>query len=307
MKHIEPSRELKQNHAELQQRVEERTAELVKANDQLSREIEERKRIEGALRESEEKYRSIMEAMNDPVYICSNDYRVTYMNPAMINRIGTYDIEGIPCYKMHGLDEKCRWCVHDKIQKGEHSVTELISPKDGCVYHVSHSPLFHANKSISKMTIFRNITEYKHAEQALRESEERYRTLTEYIADGVTLVQNGKFLFVNNSFVSMFGHTNANQILGKKAVDLISSGFDQGIKEIYGKLELGLSGEKVFRAPCITREGREFWVEGHHNIIKWKGMSAILTTIRDITERRLREIAIQEETERLRNENIRLR
>ncbi|MBW1835224.1 MAG: PAS domain-containing protein, partial [Deltaproteobacteria bacterium] len=79
--------------------MEERTAELVKANDQLSREIEERKRIEGALRESEEKYRSIMEAMNDPVYICSNDYRVTYMNPAMINRIGTYDIEGIPCYK----------------------------------------------------------------------------------------------------------------------------------------------------------------------------------------------------------------
>ena len=189
MKYIEASRELKKNHAALQQRVEERTAESVKANDQLSREIEERKRIE----------------------------------------------------------------------------------------------------------------------EALRESEERYRTLTEHVADGVTLVQNGKFLFVNNAFVSMFGHTNAKPILGKRAVDLISSGFDQGIKEIYGKLESGMSGAKFFRAPCITREGREFWVEGHHNIIKWKGMSAILTTIRDITERRLREIAIQEETERLRNENIRLR
>jgi len=308
VKHIEASKDSKKTHAGLEQRLEERTAASVKANDQLSREIEERKRIEEALRESEEKYHSMMEAMNDPVYICSHDYRVTYMNPAMINRLGTSDTEGIPCYKlMHGLDEKCRWCVHDKIQKGEHSVTDLISPKDGCVYHVSHSPVFHADKSISKMTIFRNITEYKHAEQALRESEERYRTLTEYVADGVTLVQNGKFLFVNNAFVSMFSHTNANQILGKRAVDLISSGFDQGIKEIYGKLELGLSGEKVFRATCITREGREFWVEGHHNIIKWKGMSAILTTIRDITERRLREIAIQEETERLRNENIRLR
>ena len=308
MKHIEASRELKKTHAELEQRVEERTAESVKANDQLGREIKERKRAEEALRESEEKYRSMMEAMNDPVYICSNDYRVTYMNPAMINRIGTSDIKGIPCYKlMHGLDKKCQWCVHDKIQKGKHSVTDLISPKDGRVYHVSHSPVFHTDKSISKMTIFRDITEYKHAEQALSESEERYRILTEYVANGVTLVQNEKFLFVNNAFVSMFGHTNANQILGKRAVDLISSGFDQGIKEIYGKLELGLSGKKIFRAPCITRKGREFWVEGHHNIIKWKGMPAILTTIRDITERRLQEIAIQEETERLRNENIRLR
>ncbi len=279
-----------------------------KANNRLKREIEERRRAEEALRESEEKYRSMMEAMNDPVYICSNDYRVTYMNPAMINRIGTSDIEGIPCYKlMHGLDEKCHWCVHDKIQKGEHSVTDLISPKDGRIYHVSHSPVFHADNSISKMTIFRDITEYKHAEQALSESEERYRTLTEHIADGVTLVQNEKFLFVNNSFASMFGYTNASHIVGKRAVDLISSGFDQGIKRIYSGLESGLSCEKIFRAPCITLKGREFWVEGLHNIIKWKGMPAILTTVRDITERRLQEIAIQEETERLRNENIRLR
>ncbi len=308
MKHIEASRELKKTHAELQQRVEERTAESVKANDQLSREIEKRKRAEEALRESEEKYRSMMEAMNDPVYICSNDYRVTYMNPAMINRIGTSDIEGIPCYKlMHGLDEKCQWCVHDKIQKGEHSITELVSPKDGRVYHVSHSPIFHTDKSISKMTIFRDITEYKLTVQALRESEERYRTLTEHVVDGVTLVQDGEFLFVNDAFVSMLGYTDASEIVGKRAVDLISCGFDLGIKEIYGKLELGLSDEKIFRAPCITREGREFWVEGHHNIIKWKGMPAVLTTIRDITERRLQEIAIQEETERLRNENIRLR
>ena len=308
MKHIEASRELKKTHAELQQRVEERTAESVKASDQLSREIEKRKRAEEALRESEEKYRSMMEAMNDPVYICSNDYRVTYMNPVMINRIGTSDIKGIPCYKlMHGLDEKCQWCVHDKIQKGEHSITELVSPKDGRVYHVSHSPIFHTDKSISKMTIFRDITEYKLTVRALRESEERYRTLTEYVVDGVTLVQDGEFLFVNDAFVSMLGYTDASEIVGKRAVDLISCGFDQGIKEIYSKLELGLSDEKIFRAPCITREGREFWVEGHHNIIKWKGIPAILTTIRDITERRLQEIAIQEETERLRNENIRLR
>jgi len=308
VKDIEVSKDSKKSHAEPEQRSEERTAESDKANDRLRREIEERKRAEEALRESEEKYRSMMEAMNDPVYICSNDYRVTYMNPAMINRIGTSDIEGIPCYKViHGLDEKCPWCVHDKIQKGEHSITELVSPKDDRVYHVSHSPVFHTNNSISKMTIFRDITEYKRTEQALRESEERYRTLTEHVADGVTLVQNGEFLFVNGAFVSMLGYIDASEVVGKRAVDLISCGFDQSVKEIYGKLELGLSGEKIFKAPCITREGREFWVEGHHNIIKWKGMPAILTTIRDITERRLQEIAIQEETERLRNENIRLR
>jgi len=176
VKYIEPSMELKKTHAELKQRVEERTTEAVKANELLRREIEKRKRAEEALRESEEKYRSMMEAMNDPVYICSNDYRVIYMNPAMIRWIGTSDIEGIPCYKLiHGLDEKCQQCVHDKIQKGEHSVTDLISPKDGRVYHISHSPVFHTDKSVSKMTIFRDITERRLQEFAIPEDTERLR------------------------------------------------------------------------------------------------------------------------------------
>jgi len=66
-----------------------------------------RKRAEEALQESEEKYRSMMEAMKDPVYICSQDYRVEYMNPAMIRRTGR-DATGEHCFKaLHDLEEKC--------------------------------------------------------------------------------------------------------------------------------------------------------------------------------------------------------
>jgi PAS domain S-box-containing protein len=85
----------------------------------VGRDITKRKLAEEALRESEEKYRSMMEAMNDPVYICSQDFRVTYMNPVMIQRTGR-DATGEPCYKViHELDEKCPWCVHERIQQGE--------------------------------------------------------------------------------------------------------------------------------------------------------------------------------------------
>ncbi len=73
MKYTEPSMKLKKTYADLKQRVEERTAEAVKAKELLRREIEKRKRAEEALRESEEKYCSMMKAMNDPVYICSRD------------------------------------------------------------------------------------------------------------------------------------------------------------------------------------------------------------------------------------------
>jgi len=126
------------------------------------------KQSEEALRESEEKYRSMMEGMKDPVYICSPDYRVSYMNPAMIRRTGA-NLTEEPCYKViHEREEKCPWCVHEKIQRGDHTETTVISPKDGRYYHVSHSPIFHADGSISKMTIFTDITELKRAEEALQ-------------------------------------------------------------------------------------------------------------------------------------------
>ncbi len=131
-----------------------------------------RRRAEYALRESEEKYRSMMEAMRDPVYICSPGFRVTFMNPAMIRRTG-YNAVGDRCYKaLHDRESACPWCLHWKTQKGEYSESEICSPKDGRFYHVSNSPIFHSNGTISKMTIFRDITEIRRIEEELRHSKE---------------------------------------------------------------------------------------------------------------------------------------
>ena len=102
--------ELQKAHDTLEVRVEERTAEL-------KNEIEEHKQAELRLKESEEKYRSMMESMNDPAYICSPDFHVEYMNPAMVKRTGR-DATGEPCYKaINELDEKCPWCVSIKCKK----------------------------------------------------------------------------------------------------------------------------------------------------------------------------------------------
>jgi len=273
----------------------------------LEKEAAELKRAEQALKESEEKYRSIMEAINDPVYICSPDYRVAYMNPVMVKRIGR-NAKGEPCYKMiHERSEKCPWCVHDKIQKGEICQTELVSPRDGRFYHVSHSPIFHTGGSISKMTILRDLTNLKETQETLLADEELYRTLAEHGADGVTLVQEGRLVVVNHAFSSMFGYESPKQIIGKKIDHLIPDGFDQGVKEIYRSFESRNSGEKTFQEACRKDDGEQFWVEGHHVLTKWKGKPAIITTIRDITESRLQDIASQDEVEHLQGERTTLR
>ena len=136
-----------------------------------AQDITDHKRSEEALRESEEKYRSMMESMKDPIYICSPDFRVEYMNPAMIRRTGR-DATGENCFKaLHDLDEKCPRCMHDKAQQGEYFESEIVSPKDNRSYHVSESPIAHEDGSISKMTVFRDTTDLRTLETQLQQAQ----------------------------------------------------------------------------------------------------------------------------------------
>jgi PAS domain S-box-containing protein len=133
--------------------------------------ITERIRAEELLKESEEKYRSMMEAMEDAAYICSSDYTIEYMNPAMIKRTG-YDATGEPCHKaIHGLDEKCPWCIFEKVNTGESINYEIVSPKDDKNFHISNSRIVHTDGSISKLSVFRDLTEFKKMEKQFRQAQ----------------------------------------------------------------------------------------------------------------------------------------
>jgi len=133
----------------------------------LNKEIKAREKVEKTLYESEEKYRSMMEAMKDSVYICSSELCIEYMNPAMIDRVGR-DATGEICHKsIYNENKKCSWCVLDQIEKKEHVEYEGIDPKDNRYYSVSNSPVSHSDGTVSKLTICRDITERKEAENRL--------------------------------------------------------------------------------------------------------------------------------------------
>ena len=139
--------------------------------DSIMLDITEQKFAKDALQESEEKYRSMMESMKDPIYICSQDYRVEYMNPSMIQRTG-HDATGEKCFKaLHDLDEKCPWCMHDEAQQPEYCEDDIVSPKDNRSYHVSSSPIAHGDGTISKMTVLRDTTDLKKLETQLQQAQ----------------------------------------------------------------------------------------------------------------------------------------
>jgi PAS domain S-box-containing protein len=128
-----------------------------------------------ALKEREARYRAIVEAFDGLIYICSEDYRVEFMNHRYIERTG-YDAVGELCYHaLHGLDSICPWCVNERVFKGEIVRWEVLSPKDGRWYYIVNSPIYHSDGSLSKQAMVLDITERKMMEEALKESSEKIK------------------------------------------------------------------------------------------------------------------------------------
>ena len=129
------------------------------------------KNNERALLESEEKYRTMMEAQEDPTYICSSDYRLSYMNPAMLKWIGR-DCVGEKCYEaLWNEPRACPWCSHKEVLLGEKVAYELKSPLSEQTYHVVSAPVYHADGAISNLTSYRDVSEIKQLNIRLQQSQ----------------------------------------------------------------------------------------------------------------------------------------
>ncbi|MBW2143638.1 MAG: sigma 54-interacting transcriptional regulator, partial [Deltaproteobacteria bacterium] len=121
------------------------------------------------------------------------------------------------------------------------------------------------------------------------------------------VVQDGELKFVNNAFVSLFGSDSTEGVVGRSLEVLSCPDLQKYFEKEGEALIKGDLSESIFVAYCSTGDGRAFWVEAREKKITWEGKPAILATLRDVTESRLREIAIEEEKEDLFRENITLR
>ncbi len=218
-------RKNREHQEHLEEKVERRTEALKKTSD--------------ALRESEEKYRSMMEAMPDPVYICSSERRITFMNQQMIKRTG-YDACGEYCYNaIYGFDTPCSWCIMDSVQNGDCCDQEVVDPGTGHYYHVSNSPIFHGDDSISKITISVDITHIKQAEEALRQ----YENIVDTSKDHMAFIDNNYvYQAVNNMYVKAHEKPRKD-ILGHSVKELLGDDVFNNLAK--PMLDRCLSGEEI--------------------------------------------------------------
>jgi len=156
---------------------------------------------------------AILEAFDDGIYVMNQDLVVEYMNSAMISQFG--DGIGKKCHELiNQTDEKCPWCRSEEIFEGKKISREVYVPAVDRTYYLTEIPFENNDKSILKLSVYRDITERKKREEMLRASEEDFRNLFEHVACGVFISsKEGKFLNVNRALLDMLGYDNKDEFL----------------------------------------------------------------------------------------------
>jgi PAS domain S-box-containing protein len=246
-------------------------------------------RLTEAWRDLWAQYEAIIEAFDGYIYICSQNYEVEFMNQRFIERTGSYPL-GQKCYRvLHDRDEVCPWCVNDQVFRGETVRWEVESPKDHRWYYVINTPIRHPDGTMSKMAMIQDITKEKLMEEALKESEARYRGIFENAIIGIfQSTPTGRLLNVNPAMARMFGFDSPAEMV-TAITDLGHQVFvNPEEREAYRRQIAAAGVVRGLEYQVRRRDGSTFWIsvtartvrDENGNISYYEGF------IQDITERK---------------------
>ncbi len=255
--------------------------------------ITDRKKAEQKVTESEQRLKIILDTFSDGVYVVNPDYRLEYMNKAMQKNVGKEKI-GEKCYKaVYGFENKCNWCVYEKLKKENKIISYDLYLEDSKQYKNVRNILLN-NGSI--LTIYYDITNRKLAEKALKQSEKQNRLLSELTFEGIIIHKNGIAKLVNKSFCNMVGYDKQELI----NINLI----EKFVHPDYVDLVLHNIKKQVakpYEVKGIKKDGTVFPVELEAKNLKINNIERRVVAVRDITERKKAQKALKESEQKFSN------
>jgi PAS domain S-box-containing protein len=271
----------------------------------ILRDVTERRQAEETLRESEERWRSLVTSLPNIVMLVDRDNIIQFINNT-VPGMKVQDVIGKSIYDYIQPDH------HDVVRKAMNGVFKTGKPgyyeiqgtgSDGHIswYETRIGPIVHDGHVVAVIQITLDITERKQAEKVLQESEERYRSLIEGAHDMIQSVRpDGSFIFANPAWLQTLGYTE-KELPNLNMFNIIHPESQTHCQEMFARVMDGESVQNI-STTFIAKDGRKILVEGNA-APRYLGDSIIATQgiFRDVTESKQAEKVLQESEERYRS------
>ncbi len=272
------------------------------------RDITERKQIAETLQVEEQRFHMIWESASDAMALSDAEGVVLSANPAYFRLYGfkAEDVIG-QAFSIIYPPEQQEWAAaqYRDIFASEQKTApyeSTIQRADGTMRIVesTYDFLIQHGQRIAMVSIIRDITQRKHAQEQLRASEERFRVLMEHSADAIALVDNkGRRMYASPASKRMIGY-EPSETVGEEIFQFVHPEDMPQLQQVLTALteQPGKSISAQFRIR--HKQGHWVWVEGTGtNLLEHPDIEAIVVNYRDITERKQLEIAIRQSKQQL--------
>jgi PAS domain S-box-containing protein len=264
------------------------------------RDITARRRAEAALRESEATARALLESPTDSILLVNPDGIILEANQTCARRLGR------PVHELIG-QSLYAFFADDLAQSRRRRVDEVVRRKvpvrfrdarEGRHLDQSSFPVFDAEGNVAKIAILaRDVTEHVRSEEALLESERRFRDLSSLTSEGIMIHIDGVIQDANPAFAEFLGFSSPDDLVGKNALEIIPF-TPESRERILDHLRDGSA--KVYEIELIKPDGSRLPAEIRGKEISFRGGPARLISMRDISERKRAEEMLANSEKRFR-------
>ena len=269
----------------------------------ITRDITERKQVEDALRESENKYSQLVDSLTDAILVWSGE-DIIYANPASLklfraNQIG--DLIGKRYLDFVHPDDRPESVERIKKSKNE----KWIAPRrehrmitaDGQTIHVESTGVpIQSQMNFQHFGIFSDITERKQVEEKLRETERKYRELADSLPQVIFEVDlNGTLTYINHNAYVLFGYTQEEIA---KGFNVLEAFIPEDRERVALDIMLNIQGQRLGRQEytAVRKDGTRFPVSVHANrVLREQTATGVRGILIDLTAAKM----VEEEKKKL--------
>jgi PAS domain S-box-containing protein len=253
-------------------------------------------RREETLRRTEAEWRSLVENAPAKITTLDCDGTILFVNSTSPDRT-TEEVVGTSIYNYVLPDEQdeIKQVLESVFQSGLAKKYETVVVRaDGTevVFSNNVAPIKHKSQTIAAVFITTDITKYKQAEEALRESEEKFRYLFQNANEGITVTQDEVVIFANPKALELLG-CSRDELSVTNVFEFIHPEDQNMVADRYRRRLTGGIVSPVYECRIIDKTGKTRWVENRVVELAWDGRPAYLGFFADITDRKLAEERIR--------------